>query len=107
MTFDVTAGLLDLARMVAKLKDLKEWQKLEQQEARPDLPPSFRLCNHVEEELRLQHSAFLGLSMDLQEALNDSTLVTSPEQRARWQRRLRQLEQEVQALGLTARFISA
>ena len=106
MTFNVTAGLLDLARMVAKLKQFKEWQKLEQQEARPDLPPSFRISNHVEEELQLQYSAFLSLSMDLQEALNDSSFVTSAEQRARWQRRLRQLEQEVQILGLTARFIS-
>lgn len=107
MTFDVSAGLLDLARMVAKLKELKEWQKLEQQEARPDLPPSFRPCNHVEEELRIQHAAFISTAMNLREALANPALTTSLEQRERWQRRLRHLECEVQVLGLTERFISA
>jgi hypothetical protein len=107
MTFDITAGLLGLAQIVRKLKELTEWEQLERQESRLDLPPSFRLSNHVEEELRIQHAAFISAAMNLHEALANPALTTSLEQRERWQRRLRQLEREVQALGLTERFISA
>jgi hypothetical protein len=107
MTFDVTAGLLGLVQIVRKLKELTEWEKLERQEARLDLPPSFRLSNHVEEELRIQRAAFISTAMNLHEALANLALTASLEQRERWQRRLRQLEREVQVLGPTERFISA
>jgi hypothetical protein len=107
MAFDFTAGLLGLAQIVQKLKELTEWEKLERQEARLDLPPSFRLSNHVEEELRIRHAAFISTAMSLHEALANPAPTTSLEQRERWQRRLRQVEREVQVLGLTERFISA
>ena len=104
---NIPAGLRDLAKILEKLKTLHEWAKLAKQEARPDVPPSFRLGNHLAEDIRIQYTAFVSTALDIREALNNPATSASPEQHRRWQRRLRQLEREAQLLDLTERFITA
>ena len=93
MTTDVPAGLSALAETVEELESLQEWAKLEQQERKPGVPPSFQLSNHLDEDLRTHQAAFVATVFDIQEALNSPTLVASYKQKQQWRRRLEQLQQ--------------
>ena len=95
---NIPAGLRELGNQLRKLKELEEWAKLARQEARPDVPPSFRPSNHVEEDICLNYAAFLSTNLDIREALNDPTLVIPARKRQQWQRRLGQLEQELRVI---------
>ena len=106
MAIDIPVALDDLARIIAKIKELLEWARLEQQEARPEVPPSFRLSNHADEDLRLQCGLFVSKDLALRLILNTPSPSTPAADKAQWQRELHHLEEEVRALGLAERFIS-
>ena len=93
MTPDVSAGLKALADTVAKLESLQEWAKLEQQERKPGVPPSFQPSNHLDEDLRMLQAAFFSTVIGIQEALNSPSLAASDTQKHQWHRRLEQLQQ--------------
>ena len=105
MISDVPAALSALSEIVRRLKALREWQKLEQQEARPDISPSFRVMTDTDENLRLQCGLFTGKAFALRGILNSCRLANATD-RVRWQQELHHLEEEVRGLGLAERFIS-
>ena len=105
MISDVPAALSALSEIVRRLKALREWQKLEQQESRPDIPPSFRVMTDTDESLRLQYGLFTGKAFALRGIL-DSCRLANATDRVRWQLELYHLEEEVRGLGLAERFIS-
>ena len=105
MERNIQAALRDLAKILAKLKELSEWAKLERQERRPHAPPSFQLSNHVEDDVRVQYAAFVSTTMEIQGALNDPTLGLPEAKRSRWQRRLQQIEAELRQTDLPEKFI--
>ena len=107
MISDVPAALSALSEIVRRLKALKEWQKLEQQEARPDIPPSFRIMTDTDEDLRFQYGLFLSKASELRRILGNSIPSLSDDDRSRLRRELHHLEEQVGLLGLGERFISA
>jgi hypothetical protein len=106
MTFDIPTGLRDLARKVEKIRELEEWEKLDRQQARFDLPPSFQPSNHSDEELRHERDAFLSLAMNLERILNSPLPAVSPSQRELWQSQFRELKRQVDLPLSTTRFIN-
>lgn len=95
-----------MTRIVGKLKELAEWAELARQESRPGVPPSFQPSNHLAEEIRANYGMFIAISLEIKEVLNKPALDVAPGQLAKWRRRLRELDREVNQLELTERFIS-
>ena len=106
MATDVAAAFCSLAEIVARIKELREWQKLEQQEARPEVPPSFRISTDTDEDLRQCYNLFLSKDLELRRLLNSHTALMPVAGRSSWQERLHDLEEQVRGLGLAERFIS-
>jgi len=106
MNPNIPAGLRDLAKILEKLKTLQEWAKLAKEETQPEVPPSFCLDNRLAEDIRIQETAFISTVLDIREALNNPATSASPEQRRRWQRRLGEIEADLQKLNLTENFIT-
>jgi len=105
MTSDLPEGLRQLARAARKLAELYEWAKLDREQHRPHMPPSFQVSNHSSEEIRTQYTAFLGTLMDVKESLAVNAETLSHHQVRQWQLQIRQLESEVRGLNVSERFI--
>ena len=105
MAVNIPAALRQLATTLEKLKELAEWDKLEKQEFRLEIPPSFQPSDHLAEEIRSQYSLFIATVLELQEILNKLAMDVPPGQLAKWRRRLRELESQVNQLELGERFI--
>jgi len=106
MVSNIPAALRELGAILRQLKTLNEWAKLERQEAKPHVPPSFRVSNHVDRDIRVQYAAFVSTGMDIRQELGNPAIVISSQQRNRWERRLRELELELQQLYLPAKLIN-
>jgi len=106
MSQNIPAALREMTRIVGKLKELAEWAELARQESRPGVPPSFQPGNHLAEEIRANYGMFIAISLEIKEVLNKPALDVVPGQLAKWRRRLRELDREVNQLELTERFIS-
>ena len=106
MSADIPAMLQELARLLEKLKELLEWAKLAEQEARPEVPPSFQLNSHVEEETRPVYAAFVSKALSTRIALNDPNLTVTPAQKQEWQNMLDRLQGQVHSMRSTETFIT-
>jgi len=54
----IEAALRDLRASIKRMGELVEWQKLQRQEEKRDLPPSFRLQDHLEADLKIEQGFF-------------------------------------------------
>jgi hypothetical protein len=103
MVIDICAALSELGQIVAKVKQLSEWARLEREEARPDMPPSFRVLTDTDEDLHFQLGLFMTKDLEVRRFLNH---ISIPEaDRTRQQCELHRLEEQVRGLGLGERFI--
>ena len=105
MAFNIPAALRQLATTLDKLKELNEWTKLARQETKPGVPPSFRLNDHLTEDIRVQYSVFIATVMDIQDVLNNPALGIPAIHQTRWRRRLQELQKQIQELDLGHSFI--
>ena len=105
MAFNIPAALRQLATTLDKLKELNEWTKLARQEARPGVPPSFQLNNHLTEDIRLHYAVFVATVMDIQDVLNNPALGIPATDQNRWRRRLQKFQKQIQELDLMQSFI--
>jgi hypothetical protein len=107
---NVEAVLRGLSQSVRQIRALLAWQELERSESKPGQPPSFRIDNHVEEDLRNEYGFFVKMALDLAEFLERTGPGTGAEdegQRLRWKERLSRLEEEVRKLEVGAKLIRA
>jgi hypothetical protein len=93
--------LKKLEQCLDKIRALLEWRQLKREEARPDLPPSFTMDNHIEEDLQNEYSRFAAISSQLQTILNGNGSIKSTSQRAYIKDRLWQLDRQVRGLNLS------
>jgi len=107
MAFNIPAALKELAGTLSKLKELDEWAKLARQEENPQVPPSFRLDNHVNSDIRLQYAVFVATVMDIQDVLNNPALGIPQNQRTRWKNKLLELQEQAGKLDIIDEFIKA
>ena len=105
MAADIPALLQELTELFGKLSELREWAKLAEQEARPEVPPSFQLNNHIEEDTRPVYAAFVSKALSTRIALNDPNLTVTPAQKQEWQNTLDDLQNQVRLLHSTESFI--
>jgi len=101
----VTKALDTLTETVDKLGELREWHALEQEELRPNVPPSFRFSSHIREDALSAYSAFVAGALAVQETLNDPYLAASPMEKRQWQERLDRLRTKVHGVANSERFI--
>jgi len=105
MRIDLDAALLDLEKLIDRIAELIEWEKLSRQQRRPRDPPGFQFADHFNEDLESLFASGWQLHAEIGEALARDDLRASPEQLRRWQRRLHRLEQCANHLAMTARII--
>ena len=105
MRIDVTAALRDLNRVVDRIAELIEWEKLAKQERRPHVPPSFQPADHFPEDMESLCNSLFSLDSSIHKLLDRPDLETSDEQREQWKRQLRQLEKRFGKLQFTAKLI--
>ena len=105
METDIPADLQELKELAEKLKASREWAKLDEEEARPDIPPSFQLSNHLEDDARQLYAAFASKALSVQIALNDPNFAVTPDDKQEWHNSLERLQRQVRPLHLTESFI--
>jgi len=103
MTISISVALQELGQVVAKVKELSEWARLEREEARPDIPPSFRMLTDTDEDLRFQLGLFVAKDLELRRLLN--CISTPIAGRTHWRQTLNHLEEQAREMGLSERFI--
>lgn len=105
MRINLDAALGDLERLIDRIAELIEWEKLAKQQRPRQVSPSFRLADHFCEEVDELLVSGWQLHREIREALARDDLATSPEQRSRWERRLAQLERRASILVNTAKLL--
>jgi hypothetical protein len=107
MHLDIPGALRDLSRLVDRIAELIEWEKLARQERCPHVPPSFQLPDHFREDIDQTDAWFWDLDNSIHEALDRPDLDASDEQRKRWKHSLGELEEHAVRLLYTAKLLSS
>lgn len=72
-----------------------EWQKLKGQEKKSRTPPSFRIEDHLEADIKIEEGFFLKTAWDVRALLSRRSDPTTKRQR----QRLEKLEEEMRELA--------
>ena len=107
---NIEAGLRQLLGLRNQIRELLEWDAVAQQEHRRGIPPAFDLHTSVRQEihddLRGFHAMFVNLASQLRAVLSRPDLVCTHHERELWEKRLDQIENDVQQLHLTERYLN-
>jgi hypothetical protein len=95
---DVPGALLDLQKIVKRIAELREWQKLARVERARNLYSQVVIPDSDQQEIDTLCGSYMLLDLTIHEALAGLDPNDSPEQKKRWQRRLQELEQTVATL---------
>jgi hypothetical protein len=71
MKDQIEVGLRELRASIKRMGELLEWKKLKEQEDRSDVPPSFRLQDHLESDIKLEEGAFWKTVFEIQDVLGE------------------------------------
>lgn len=99
---DLQANLRSMSESLRRMKGLLAWSRLKQHEARPAEPPSFRMYDPTETDLRNEYSRFLSTSTEMHAVLHAHS-ASIPALRETLQRKLAELEQEAHQLNVNRR----
>jgi hypothetical protein len=94
MTDQIEVGLRELRASIKKMGELLEWQKLRKQEEGSDVPPSFRLQDRLEADIKIEEGAFWKSVFEIQDVLGEKDDATAKRHR----QRLAKLEEEMRKL---------
>lgn len=107
---NIEAGLRQLLGLRNRIRELLEWDALAQQEHRRGIPPAFDLHTSVRQEIRDDlcgfYAMFVNLTRQLHMVLARSDLVCTHHERELWEKRLDQIENDVQQLHLSERYLN-
>lgn len=99
---DLQAGLRSLQDSLRRMQALLAWSQLKQHEARLGEPPSFRMYDPTETDLRNEYSRFLSTFTEMHAVLHAHS-ASIPALRETLQRKLAELEQEAHQLKMNWR----
>ena len=102
MGLDIPGAFSDLARLVDRMEELLEWQRLSRQEQRRPFATSFDIDNHLEGEMTGLQACFAYADRNLRELLARDDLSLAVKQRQAWQKELERLEARASSLGTPA-----
>jgi hypothetical protein len=98
MEKQIETGLRELRASIKRMKELLEWQKLRRQEEKGRrTPPSFRIQDRLEADIKIEEGVFWKTVSDVLLVLGEEDDETAKRQRAR----LGKLEQEMRELTRT------
>ena len=103
---DMLAALAELRKTVEELEELCEWDKLKEMSGPATSRVFFHADDQMRDEIRDIYGLFCQLDQSLRQALGQPELIGSSQQRTRWDRGLRELENRVRKLRLPDRFIN-
>jgi hypothetical protein len=95
MKDQIEIGLRELKASITRIKELLEWKKLRKQEERSDVPPSFRLRDDTETEIKTEEGFFWWTAVNIKTVLVSRAGPIAERQRER----LAKLEGEVWKLA--------
>lgn len=98
MEVDIPGALRDLAKIAARIAELREWQRLAQEQRAAHPHRELFVPDSDQQEIDSLCGAYIQLDMIVHEALARPDLNCSPEQKKRWQRQLREMKQAVAIL---------
>jgi hypothetical protein len=102
---DLEVGLRSLRQSLRRIKALLAWQDLKQAEAKPGLPPAFRITDSIDADLKNEYSFFLFTAVEMRGLLSDSTaLNVSEEKREHFKKQLLRIDNQLRSLDIPARF---
>jgi hypothetical protein len=94
MEEQIEVGLRELRASIKRMGELLEWRKLQEQEERSDVPPSFRLQDRVEADIKIEEGVFWKMVFEIQDVLgegDDATAKKARERMARLEREMREM----------------
>jgi hypothetical protein len=94
MTDQIEIGLRELRPSIKRMGELLKWKKLKAQEERSDVPPSFRLQDRLEADIKMEEGVFWKSVFEIQDVLAESDDATAKRQRER----MAKLEEEMRKL---------
>lgn len=95
---DIPGALRDLAKLAARIAELREWQELARVERARNLHSQLFIPDSDQKEIDTLCGSYMQLHLSIHEALSQLDLNCSPEQKKRWERCLHELEQVVATL---------
>jgi hypothetical protein len=104
MTTDFASAMAELRRSANRLAELVVWKELDEEYARPHLPPAFCINHHFNEDARYLYGLFLQRDQSFRMWLSQPDPASDPADISRWRRRLLEVEDRVRRLHITERF---
>ena len=92
MPIDIPDALQSLDDLVDRIAALIEWDKLAQQERRPDMLASSSPRDSIQEDVKSLYGAFVESSVSIREFLDLPDSVWTPAQRTKWLKQLNKLQ---------------
>ena len=95
MEKQIEIGLRELRASIKRMGELLEWQKLQRQEEKGRrTPPSFRLQDRLEADIKIEEGAFWKTVFDIQDVLGERDDATAKKARER----MAKLESEMRGM---------
>ena len=101
---DLQAGLRDLNESLGRMRTLRAWAQLKEDEARPHQPPSFQIYDPTATDLKNEYSHFLSTFNQVRRLLREHATPLSAPVRETLLRRLTALERQVRQFNLPERW---
>ena len=89
-----------------KLAELVVWKKLDEEQARPGVPPGFRINHHFQDDARELYGLFLQMDQLLRNVLSRPDHAHDWEIKGHWRQTLTGIEERVRKLRIPERFIN-
>lgn len=90
----IEVGLRELRASIKKMGELLEWKKLQKQEERSDVPPSFRFQDRLEADIKIEEGVFWKTVSDILLVLGERDNAAATKAR----QRMAKLEEEMREL---------
>jgi hypothetical protein len=65
MKNQIGVGLRELRASIKRMKELLQWQRLQRQEEKKDVPPSFRMQDRLEADIKIEEGLFWKTVSDI------------------------------------------
>jgi hypothetical protein len=106
MANEFDTAFAQLRRTADKLAELVVWQELDDEHARRNVPPGFRVNHHLQEDARSLYGLFLLMDQLLRQALSRPDHTHDWEFKTHWRKTLTDIEDRVRKLRIPERFIN-
>jgi len=92
MKDQIEIGLRKLRESIKRMGELLEWRKLQRQEKKSDVPPSFRFQDRLDADMKIEEGVFWKMVSDILLVLgerNDSTATKARQRMAKLEKEMR------------------